>query len=415
MHKVKGEPTAVQPERKPVRVVICGEVSSGKSTVLNALLRERLVEDNLGRDQRPVVYANWRATPGRELRDADGQAVADADPEKCAEATELHLWSSALHLRGLELIEVPLTRAEDITDEQIALIGSADLMIWVTIASQAWRLTEKSLIEALGSARPENAILAISRADKLRSDADRTRLMARVERESADWFDRCLFVSGARARLGQALGSDEAFARTGGAALLEALRELGQVSDPAAENAADPDAPEASVAPRPTPAQPGPGGEVLRFPGGERARDVPPLAFDPETDPEPEITDAPGQGLGLPSDCTAPLAHDGLDAGVLAAGRIAFQAQQIDPLHGAPEQILRVGLASADLIAALRHTYGTRFGDDALSALNFTMGKGRLLARVLPQGDLIFALCDPKRLSEGAAMQVMGRLSKGVA
>jgi hypothetical protein len=441
MHKAIGEHTAVLLERKPVRVVICGEVNSGKSTVLNALLRERLIEDNLGRDQRPVVYANWRATPGRELRDADGRIVSEGDAEAC----ELHLWSPQPHLRGIELIEVPLTQAEDLSDEQIALIGSADLMIWVTIASQAWRLTEKSLIEALGSARPENCILAISRADKLRSDNDRARLLMRVERESANWFDRCLFVSGARERLGQALASEEGFVQTGGAALLEAVREFRHVSTPKGEGVADCAVLDARAAARTAPVPPGSGGKVLRFPGGERAREPLPVTAEPvitcESVPEPEFEpeaacepalepeaafepEAPAQ-IRLPDDiaralrlsrkCREALAHEGLGEGVLAAGRIVPQMREIDPLHGAPEEILRAGHASADLVNALRTIYGERFGEQDLSGLNFTMKQGRLLARILPQGDLVFALCDPARVSEGAAMQVMGRLCEGAA
>lgn len=209
------------------RVVICGEVSAGKSTVLNALLRARIVPDNIGRDTRPVIVARHRATPGAEVRYLDGQhRLSDAvdDPGLFQDAEQIQLWSDQQHLAGLELIEVPLTKAEDLTEAQIALIRSADVMIWVTIASQAWRLTELTIIEQLGDARPACGILAVTRADKLRNDDDRARLRDRIEREAGAYFNSCIFVNGARRQLDSAAASDAAWVRTGGAEIDEALK-----------------------------------------------------------------------------------------------------------------------------------------------------------------------------------------------
>ena len=212
----------------PLRVAICGEVSSGKSTVLNMLLRGRFLPDNIGLQSRPLVVAGYGARPGAEILQANGTRATtglDGDPDLFRNAARLRLWSDHAHMKGLELVEVPLTKAEELSDAQVELIRSADVMIWVTIASQAWRLTEKTIVEALGL-RPESCILAVSRADKLRCDDDRARMKDRLDRETAAYFGRCIFVHGGRAALGQSAASDEAWARTGGAGIVAALDDL---------------------------------------------------------------------------------------------------------------------------------------------------------------------------------------------
>ncbi|OWY15216.1 hypothetical protein B6V72_01035 [Thioclava sp. F34-6] len=212
------------PVRAPLRVAICGEVNSGKSTVLNAILRARSIGDNLGRTERPTVVARYRATPGVVMRDATGREIDAAEVEEGgAVPSEIYVYSAQPHLQGFEFVEVPLTCAEDLNEGQVGLIATCDVMIWVTIASQAWRLTEKTLIECLGSARPSDCLLAISRGDKLRNDRDRAKLKARVQRESAAYFSRIAFLHGSRDLLRAAETSDEAFQRSGGAALIAAL------------------------------------------------------------------------------------------------------------------------------------------------------------------------------------------------
>ncbi|MCL4066643.1 hypothetical protein M3484_08670 [Pseudomonas sp. GX19020] len=211
----------------PLRVVICGEVSAGKSTVMNALMRDQMLPDNIGQSARPVLVAGWREIPGIEASGRDGREIRAAlpgTPELFHGADFIRLWLDQPHLSGIELIELPMTRAEELTGAQIDLVQSADVMIWVTIGSQAWRLTEKAIVEALGETRPDRSILIVSRGDKLRSDKDRGRLMERMERETAALFGHRFFLFGDRRKIAASAGSEADWQATGGAPLAALLR-----------------------------------------------------------------------------------------------------------------------------------------------------------------------------------------------
>lgn len=211
----------------PLRVVICGEVSAGKSTVMNALMRDQMLPDNIGQSARPVLVAGWREIPGIEASGRDGREIRAAlpgTPELFHGADFIRLWLDQPHLSGIELIELPMTRAEELTGDQIDLVQSADVMIWVTIGSQAWRLTEKAIVEALGETRPDRSILIVSRGDKLRSDKDRGRLMERMERETAALFGHRFFLFGDRRKIAASAGSEADWQATGGAPLAALLR-----------------------------------------------------------------------------------------------------------------------------------------------------------------------------------------------
>ncbi|MEL6206342.1 MAG: hypothetical protein AAFR47_13675, partial [Pseudomonadota bacterium] len=138
-------------------------------------------------------------------------------------AEDISVWTARRHLRRFVLQEVPFTTAEDLTDAQFEAVRASDVLVWVTIASQAWRLTERKILDELREARPSMAILAISRADKLRTDSDRADLMDRVKRETSDYFDDATFIFGARSGLRKASRSRPAWQGTGGADLADKL------------------------------------------------------------------------------------------------------------------------------------------------------------------------------------------------
>ncbi|MEM1386637.1 MAG: hypothetical protein AAF748_02155 [Pseudomonadota bacterium] len=222
----KAEPHQSAEDDTVIRVAVCGEVSAGKSTVMNLLMRRDMLPDNVGRDNRPVVFAGYDDEPGFEYRDDQAGFVRAAgldDADVLAGLENLQIWYDNAALRGYEFIEVPLTTAQELTDKDIGLIRSADVLIWVTIASQAWRLTEEKIVKEIGAARPKHCILAVSRADKLRKIADRKKLAERLERETAAFFGDVVFLKASRQRVQRCANSDEEWSYAGGEALVKAL------------------------------------------------------------------------------------------------------------------------------------------------------------------------------------------------
>ncbi|NPD14379.1 hypothetical protein HOY34_04090 [Xinfangfangia sp. D13-10-4-6] len=217
-----GQPLAERAPRKPgidLQVVVCGEVSSGKSTLLNTLLLGRMLPDNLGAATRPGVVVTGGGGEIGCWRQDEETLTPITDPEALRDAALIHVATDLPHLDGIELIEMPLTTAEAITAQDLETVRNADALIWVTIGSQAWRLTERRILDELHAVRPARGLIVISRADKLRNEVDRDKIIERVRCEAASYYPDVMFLGASRQALEAAASSDLAWAGIGGSDL----------------------------------------------------------------------------------------------------------------------------------------------------------------------------------------------------
>ncbi|PID36355.1 MAG: hypothetical protein CR993_05830 [Rhodobacterales bacterium] len=217
-----------KPLKNTTRIVICGEVNAGKSTVLNALMRQRLLPDNLGATIRPAVSVRWQREAGITAWFPDGicRTIAPGDLDALRGAEYIVINSNMQHLRPFELVELPMTTADDLTKDDFANVQSAAGLLWVTIASQAWRLTERRILDELAHVRPAHGLLAISRADKLRRESDLAKLKQRVATETLDYFDSAHFCRGSPDLLEQSIHSREAWEQTGAPGMLTEMERI---------------------------------------------------------------------------------------------------------------------------------------------------------------------------------------------
>ncbi len=225
--RIHDSPTPALPE--PLRLVVAGEFSSGKSTAINAVLRHRLLPSAFGGLKAPPIRIRHGDSFAVSYPALDGsQRPADSilDAIETGVATEIHVTVPFPALRGVELIEVP-ARADGVwEDEARALVASADMLIWCSISSQAWRLSEKSFIEDLPRGLRSRSVLLLSRADKLRSNADCDKIMRRLEREAASYFANVIFMGGAPDLIEASSRDETAWADTGGKYILDLAQEL---------------------------------------------------------------------------------------------------------------------------------------------------------------------------------------------
>lgn len=217
---------------EPFRVVIAGEFSTGKSSVLNLLAREIVAPTTVEYSRMPLLGVTWgrkrefNAVEGKKRRTVESITEVFADIKKMPDSITARLTHP--DLVGIELIEAPLSPDGDFEDDVLPLIQKADMIIWCTSANQAWKLTEKSDIEEISEDILGRSVLVATRADLL-DDSDVGKVNSRLQREAGDMFDSIMFI-GASRQICQDAKSSKTWVESGGAALMDTIQRIGQAS-----------------------------------------------------------------------------------------------------------------------------------------------------------------------------------------
>lgn len=219
--------TAPEEKRKP-RVCLMGEFSAGKSTLSNLLIGAAALPVNVTATQLPPVWiSKGDDTPYRVGLDGDEY---DIDLNRLSEVqvrdTEyIRIFRDAKILEICDLIDMP-----GISDPNMAasvwqrVIHHADIVIWCSHATQAWRQSEAAVWATLPHELYSKSLLLLTRMDRILSERDRERVIRRVEKETKGMFRQVLPVS-----LLQALEAGEdvsKWEKSGAAVLSEMLVDL---------------------------------------------------------------------------------------------------------------------------------------------------------------------------------------------
>ncbi len=210
--------------RKP-RIALMGEFSAGKSTLMNLLL---------GCDPMPVRITATRVPPvwvshgprGAMLVHEDGTQTrfdgADLS-EAPMDGTDLIRFTMDSDILNLcDLVDIPGISDPNLNhDTWLSLLDEVDCVIWCTHATQAWRQSEAALWEQVCERVKGPNHLVVTQFDKLRTERDRTRVLARLEAEAGTLFDAIIPIATLEAINA---GLDEtAWRESGGAALIERM------------------------------------------------------------------------------------------------------------------------------------------------------------------------------------------------
>jgi len=176
---------------KPV-IALMGEFSAGKSTLTNLLLGAAPLPVRITATRLPPVMISAgpeggdREDHAGDLHPLPAGGLAQIAPED-TRLVRLRMEADILHL--CDLIDMP-----GISDPNMDgrvwrdVIGAADIVIWCTHATQAWRQSEAAAWDNLPEHLQENGLLVVSRWDKLTNDRDRARVMARLRAEAGSRF-----------------------------------------------------------------------------------------------------------------------------------------------------------------------------------------------------------------------------------
>lgn len=178
------------------RVALMGEFSAGKSTLTNLLLAANPLPVKITATRLPPVWITQGDGDGlREDKDGDVHPLGEdgLDDVDMDDTRLIQLKMQADILEVCDLVDMP-----GISDPNMDsavwkdVIGEANIVVWCTHATQAWRQSEAATFDSLPEHLKKNAILLITRFDKIITERDRKRVLARVKAETKDRF-RAIF------------------------------------------------------------------------------------------------------------------------------------------------------------------------------------------------------------------------------
>lgn len=180
-------------------IALMGEFSAGKSTLANLLIGADPLPVQIVATQLPPVCISYGDEPPFAI-DLEGEKLpidlidlAGVDLDRVA---YIQIFSTEDLLHHCDLMDMPGISDPNISSEVWErMIGQADGVLWCSHATQAWRQSEAAVWAGLPSELYERSLLLLTRADKLRSPADRDRVIKRVQKETAGLFRACLPIS----------------------------------------------------------------------------------------------------------------------------------------------------------------------------------------------------------------------------
>ncbi len=195
--------TAPRPQPLPVagaelaarlpRVAVAGEANSGKTTLVNLLLQSQLLVADIVANTPCPTLVRFGETAHLRLNGADGSSsmrpLAELRRLGREQLASVEVILPNPVLRGLEILDLPGFASPTEAEAHAHWLAGADLAIWCTAATQAWKASEQAMWRSLGSA-PAHSFLVLTHRDLL-SEAQLAEVGARMTRETrrffADW------------------------------------------------------------------------------------------------------------------------------------------------------------------------------------------------------------------------------------
>ncbi|MEM7470510.1 MAG: dynamin family protein [Pseudomonadota bacterium] len=210
--------------RKP-RIALMGEFSAGKSTLSNLLLGARPLPEKVTATRLSPVWMSYGTdAPYRvDVSGAEEPVSLDTLEGIDVDATRvIRLFFEADILQVCDLIDFPGISDPNMSSEVWQrMMGEVDAVLWCTHATQAWRQSEAAVWDTVPEAVRERSVLLVTKFDKLTSERDKFRVLARLGKETEGKFGATFPISLTAAL---AAGEDyEAFEESGGGAFLEHL------------------------------------------------------------------------------------------------------------------------------------------------------------------------------------------------
>lgn len=194
---------------RPPRIAIIGEANTGKTSLANLLLgREMLITDIVNNTRAPILirYAERTTLSAIEVGGIHRSLTHD-NLRTLRQGTyvSLEIGLPLPVLQRFEIIDTPgVTVLGEDSNRMAYVCRQADMAIWCTLATQAWRATERELWSRVSERTRHSSLLAVTHADAL-TPADQARVGERLQREAKPLFADFGMLAPVETRLGTAL------------------------------------------------------------------------------------------------------------------------------------------------------------------------------------------------------------------
>jgi hypothetical protein len=217
---------------RPLRLAICGEHNSGKSSLANLLGGiESLPTAAISNTRIPTLLYYAPEPEIWAVRDATGrQARVRADRNTLPQSVfRLEVGLPSQRLRAMQILDFPGLVGPGRAD---LAWHAVDAALWCTLSTQAWKESERLAWNGLPARLRACGLLVATHADLLANPWDRERLLTRLHRECESMFRDIVMVSTIDASGADAL--DSALASLIGSArdrrASSALRVIGRIT-----------------------------------------------------------------------------------------------------------------------------------------------------------------------------------------
>ena len=183
---------------RPLRIAVAGEFNSGKSALANLLIRiDGLPTAVVANTQIPTLLS-YSVRPRVFVVDADGRRkeVRKAGAILDASIARLEVGLPSQRLHGVEILDLP-GLADPRFDRGMddLMLRTADVLLWCTVCTQAWKESERSAWEMLPPRLRRNALLVVTHSDLVPDAKDTDRLLRRLRVEAGAFRDILLVSS----------------------------------------------------------------------------------------------------------------------------------------------------------------------------------------------------------------------------
>lgn len=184
------------PQRLP-RIIVTGEFSAGKTKLINGLVGQQVLPSNVTSTSLPPVWLIYGNDVSFRI-DLDG-IVHEVTGIGEVDVHDTLVYVTAVQsdaLKHMDIIDTPGNSDPNIPSVcWERMIGHADMMIWCTGATQAWRQSEKSTVRDLPQALRDQGMLLITQADRVPDERQREKLKRRVARDASQFLSEIQMAS----------------------------------------------------------------------------------------------------------------------------------------------------------------------------------------------------------------------------